>query len=130
MELSDEIRGMVEALKTFDVSHELRMIVEEHNLGCPGASNTEEMLAEKFKSFHGDLVSTVEKLFGLVIHLQAELNTHKENSYTDQPIPLLLSEEDRLRMVSQTEPEDDYSLPERKPMIYDYVRGDSRFGDE
>lgn len=107
MELADEIRYTLEMLKTFDVPHELRMLTEEHKMGCPGAGNREEILAEKFKSFHGGMVHTIEKLFALVLHLEAELHNHKERSDIVRPVRLLLNEEDRLNMVSQTEPDED-----------------------
>jgi len=82
MELADEIRRTVEALKTFDIPHELRMATEEHKLGCPGAENREEVLAEKFKSFHCGMVHTIEKLFALVVHLEAHINSQAEQIRT------------------------------------------------
>ncbi len=118
MELTDEIRRTVEALKTFDIPHELRMVTEEHKMGCPGAENRDEVLAEKLKAFHGGLIFAIEKLFDEVVCLEAELNARKEMPSIDQTFDLLLNEEYRLNMISQTEPDIDNPAVHAGDIVY------------
>lgn len=113
MELADETRRVLEGLKSFDIVHELRMINMEKDMDCPGTCDTQDMIIEKFKAFHGNLFSVIEGLFGMVINLEAQLKAHVEAGKPAMPtlmdildeMPLQISEAGRMKMVSQTEPD-------------------------
>jgi len=71
------------------------------------------MIIEKFKEFHGSLFSVIEGLFGMVVALESQLKAHTEDDEDLMPLRgvevynhLHFSEANRIKMISQTEPDD------------------------
>ncbi len=84
---ADHVREKVEALKAFDVVHELRGINTEQDMGCADALPL-DMVVEKLKPFHDALASALDQLLMMV----EDLETKTTGDYL---IEQLLGEETR-----------------------------------
>lgn len=68
---ADHVRETVEALKAFDVVHELRGINTEQDMGCADALPL-DMVVEKLKPFHDALAFALDQLLMMVEDLETK----------------------------------------------------------